>query len=382
MMKYFYLIMGGVLLLASSCSKSRKNVDDSQQISDAIHVNFIEQPLRGSQFLKDCKVIFLSSEHDEGLIANVDRLLVGDDRYFVMDRRTNKLMAFDGHGEFIASTARYIGEGPDNYVRIIDAAIDNNTKKVYAHCDSPYCIMVFDMNLQLEKKISLDYYMEEIADDENQIYGIRARYDSDFGNELIALKKADLLAEPTVILECSKVVVGVGTIGKSLTSYGNGVNVCLPFDNVVYQISNREIVARYSLDFGVNGVDYSDIKDMSANQFFNSSYREKIWSIVNVYSSDSTLFFGCNRVYSFTLNRSTKNCSGFSAWRNDLMPYSVTRTFPVDGLDNAYAYLCRSEHVMDFISRVSEERLGADLKKALKGYEEEDNPLIFICEMK
>lgn len=381
-MKYFYLIMGGILLFAPSCNKTRKNVDDSQRISDAVNVHFIEQPLKGSQILKDCKVLFLSSDHDDALISKVDRLLVGDNRYIVMDRHANRLMAFDGQGEFIASTASYIGEGPDSYVRIMDAAIDNKAKKVYVHCDSPYCIMVFDMNLQLEKKIRLDYYMLEIADDDKYIYGIRARYDSDFGHELIALDKENLLAEPNVMLEYSKVVIGAGAMGKSLTSYGNGVNVCLPFDNVVYQISNREIIARYSLDFGVNGVDYSDIKDMSANQFFKSPYREKIWSIVNVYSSDSTLFFGCNRLYSFALNRTTKSCTGFLAWRNDLMPYSVTKTFPVDGLDNAYAYLCRSEHVMDFKSRVSEERLEANLKKVLKGYEEEDNPLIFICEMK
>lgn len=382
MMKCFYLIIGGALLFASSCSEARKNVDDSSRISESVKVNFVKQPLRGSQILKDSKVIFLSSNHEEALIANVDRLLVGDDRYIVMDRRTNRLMAFNGQGEFVASTSRYIGEGPDNYVRIIDAAIDNNTKKVYAHCDSPYCIMVFDMNLQLEKKISLDYYMEEIADDENQIYGIRARYDSDFGNELIALKKADLLAEPTVILECSKVVVGVGTIGKSLTSYGKGVNVCLPFDNVVYQISNGEIVSRYPLDFGNEGVEYSDIKDMSANQFFNSSYREKVWSVVNVYSSDSTLFFGCNRLYSFILNRNTKECTGFSVWRNDLMPYSATKTLPVDGLDNAYAYLWSSSHVVDFKGRVSMDNLNNDLWDILVGYEEEDNPLIVVCEMK
>ena len=137
MMKCFYLIIGGALLFASSCSEARKNVDDSSRISESVKVNFVKQPLRGSQILKDSKVIFLSSNHEEALIANVDRLLVGDDRYIVMDRRTNRLMAFNGQGEFVASTSRYIGEGPDNYVRIIDAAIDNNTKKVYSEQNSP-----------------------------------------------------------------------------------------------------------------------------------------------------------------------------------------------------------------------------------------------------
>jgi hypothetical protein len=184
------------------------------------------------------------------------------------------------------------------------------------------------------------------------------------------------------LLENTNVVYGAMAIGKSLTSSAFGVNVCLPFDNVVYQIKDKAVIARYPLDFGDKGVLYSDIKEMSANEFYDSSYREKIWSVVNVYSSDSILFFGCNRVYSFILNRSSEACVGFPAWRNDLMPYSVTQTLPVDGLGNAYAYLWPSSHVMDFKSHVSEEQLDEDMKKALRGYEEEDNPLLILCEMK
>ena len=380
-MKYLLLTIG-LMLATSSCSKSRKDVDDSQRISESIKVHFVEQPLRASEFLKENKVIYLSSENDDALMANVDRLLVGDDRYFVLDRRTNKLMAFDEQGKFINSTSSYIGEGPDSYLRVIDAAIDNKSQKVYVHCDAPYCMMIFNMDLKLEKKINMDYYMLEIADDDKYLYGIRARYATDFGNELIALDKRDLSAEPTVMLEYSNVVNGAGSIGKSLTSYGDGINVCLPFDNVIYQISDKEIVTCYPLDFGKNGADYSDIKDMTVNQFYNSPYREKIWSIVNVYSSESTLFFGCNRLYSFVLNHNSKECIGFSSWRNDFMPYSATKTLPVDGVDGAFAYLWPSSYVVAYKNYVSEEKLDAKMKKILDGYKEEDNPLIVICKMK
>lgn len=380
-MKYL-LLMIGLMLTTSSCSKTRKVVDNSQRTSESINVQFVDQLLQASEFLKENKVVYFSSENDEALIANVDRLLVGDNRYFVMDRRTNKLMAFDGQGKFINSTASYIGEGPDSYLRIIDAAIDNKAQKVYVHCDAPYCMMIFDMDLKLERKINMDYYMLEIADDDKYLYGIRARYATDFGNELIALDKRDLSAEPIVILGYSNVVDGVGAMGKSLTSFGNGVNVCLPFDNVVYQISDKEIVTCYPLDLGKNGVDYSVIKDMTVNQFYNSPYRAKVWSIVNVYSSDSTLFFGCNRLYSFVLNRKTKECTGFSSWRNDFMPYSATKTLPVDGLDGAFAYLWPSSYVVAYKNHVSREKLDTKMKKILDGYKEEDNPLIVICEMK
>lgn len=382
-MKHLFLIGGFLLLLlVSSCGQGRKSAVDLQRTQESLPVNFQGTPLYGSQILKGSKIISLSSEHDEALIAKVEKLLVGNDRYFVMDRRTNRLMAFDGRGKFISSTARYIGEGPDSYLRIMDAAIDNVAQKVYVHCDAPYCIMVFDLNLQLEKKISLDYYMQEIAADDKCIYGIRVKDTPDVGYELIALDKVDLSSTPVVILESSDAVYGAAAIGKHLTSFDGGINACLPFDNVIYQISNKKVVKHYPLDFGEEGIDFSDIKDMTIEQFYNSPSMEHIWSIVNVYSSDSILFFGCNRLYSFTLNRNTSDCMGFSFWRNDLMPYSSTQTLPVDGLPCAYAYVWPSSHVMNFKTRMSDVGLDVDVRKMLEGYEEEDNPLIVVCELK
>ena len=395
MMKKISLIVVVLLLwVMPSCNSNKRNVDGSQLASEIVTVDFSGKHMLGSQMFKGSKVISLSSEHDEALIAEMDKLLVGENRYFVMDRRGNQVIAFNGEGEFVASTISYVGQGPDAYIRVIDAVIDNEAKKVYVHCDAPYCIMVFDMNLQLLEKISLDYYMREIADDDKYIYGIRTKASSDFGYELVALDKSNLSATPTVILENSEVIYGALAIGRSLTSCGKRVNVCLPFDDTVYQISNKKIMANYDLDFGTKGIEFSDIKGMPVKEFYASPFRDKIWSLVNVYSSDSTLFFSCNREHVFVLNKETKCCIAYSFFSNDLMPYSTNQTFPVDGLDNAFAYAWPSSYVMTFKNRVTDENLDKDVKKVLErymnaemkknlnGYEEEDNPLIILCEMK
>jgi len=376
-------ITGGILLslLASSCQSNKQKVEESQSAPTSIQVNYVKDVLRGSHILKESKAIALSSRNDDALIVKINRLLVGENRYFVMDRYGNQLIAFDGNGEFVATTKRLEGQGPDNYVRIIDAAIDNKAQKVYVHCDAPYCIMVFDMNLQLLEKISLDYYMQEIADDDKYIYGIQIKPVPDLGYQLLALDKTDLSASPVTIIDSSKNLNGVGFSGKSLTSSCRGVNVCLPFDNVIYQLSNKEIIASYPMDFGTNGVDYDDIKDMNTNQFFNSPFRQKVWSLVNVYETDSTLFFGCNDLYSFVLDKSSKECTGFSSSHNDLMPYSDTQTIPVDGLEHTYAYSCPSKYVKGIKGRL-EEKMGVGMKTILDKYDEEDNPVIILCELK
>lgn len=382
MNKKLYTIGGFLLLsLTFSCISNKNKSEYLQTEAEPIKVNFADSILKGSHILKGSKAIAFSAKDDNALIVNVNRILVGKGRCFVMDRQGNQLIAFNENGDFIATTKKIEGEGPNDYIRIMDATIDNTAQKIYVHCDAPYCIMVFDMNLQLLENISLDYYMTEIASDDNFIYGLRMKSASEKGYELLALDKTNLSDKPTLILESSKIIYGIEAFGKSLTSYSQGINVCFPFDNVIYQISNKEITACYPMNFGTKGVGYNDIKDMDANQFFNSPYRQKIWSVVNVYSSDSTVLFGCNDLYFFVLDVASQKCDGFSSFRNDLMPYSATQTIPVDGLDNTYAYQCPSKYVGRIKEHI-EEKMDAGMKKILDEYNEEDNPVIILCELK
>lgn len=379
-MRNFYLV-AGILCLMASCTSKHGKTEDSVE-SHEIKTTFVTEPLKSSVFLKGCKVLSFSSDHDEALIVGVDRLLAGNDRFFVMDRKGNKLIAFDGEGRFIASTARMIGQGPDDYIRIADATIDNINQKVYAHCDAPYCILVFDMNLKLQERINLDYYMWEIANDDKYLYGMRMKEWEDLGFELLALDKADLKAAPVPLLESNNGIYGIGVKGKHLTSFSKGINVCLPFDMTICQMYHKEITADYPLDFGERQLDFSEVKDMSASQFYQSPFSDKVWSLANVYCSDSTVFFISNHIYAYLLDRNSLSCTGFSGVYNDLIPYSSTQTFPVDGSAYSYGYLWPSSYVMRFKEHLSKSESASDLKKIIEGYEEEDNPLIVLCEMK
>lgn len=368
-----------VTLLHSSCLSNHGN----ESMSKGVEVDFVDSLLSGSSFLKDCRLVCLSTDDEESLIVGIDRLLVGDDRYFVMDRMGNHLLAFDGLGNFVASTARLEGEGPQGYIRMMDATIDNEQKKIYAHCDAPYCIMVFDMDLNLLEKVSLDYYMTEIASDERFLYGIRMRDASNFGHELVALDKSNLSAVPEVLVECSKGIYGLVTMGKRMTSCSEGTFVCLPFDNVIYRISEKELVESYPLDLGEEGVDFSDAGDMSADAFFKSFMKDKVWMLRDICVSDSSLMLACNDVYHFILNRKTKKCTGYATFRNDMMPYTSTLTFPVQGIDRTFAYLWPSEYVVSHKKHLEQKGiLDSEIYKCIENYGLEDNPPIILCEMK
>lgn len=380
-MKYFSF--ASFLILAFLCCSCFSNHGNGNMSGD-VRVNFIDSLLSGSSFLKGSRLLYLDSDTEESLIIEVERLIVGDDRYFVVDRRGNQLLAFNGQGDFVASTADLVGEGPKNYVRLMDATIDNEQKKIYVHCDAPYCIMVFDMDLNLLEKVSLDYYMDEIVSDERFLYGIRMRDASNFGYELVALDKSNLSAAPEILMESSgNVVYGVGLSGKSMTSNSQGIFVCLPFDHTIYRVENKNVMESYSLDLGDKEVDPSDLEGMTAKEFFKSFQKDKIYMIQDIYASDSTLMFACNDLYRFVLNRKTKKCTGYTTFRNDLVPYSTNRTFPVQGVDRTFAYLWPSRYVMSHKKHLEQEGiLDSEIYKGIENYELEDNPPIILCEMK
>ena len=79
--------------------------------------------ITSSSLFKGFDVIPLAASEEESLVASIDRLLFSDERIYVMDEACRRLLAFDKKGNFISSTEKYTGEGPEQYLSIKDAAI-------------------------------------------------------------------------------------------------------------------------------------------------------------------------------------------------------------------------------------------------------------------
>lgn len=181
-------IMG---LISISCTPSKHLNNIKVELFDNGHT------LTFSSFLEEYKIISLSSNTSEAMIKYPDRLLFFGNRIFVMDRGGNKIIMYDRNGKFLKSTAQMVGRGRNEYIRVIDASIDEKDKKLYVHCDAPYQMMIFDLNLNLEKTIPMDYYMGEIAIEGNQLYGICYNEPKDGGGySFVTVNKNDLKKNP------------------------------------------------------------------------------------------------------------------------------------------------------------------------------------------
>lgn len=169
MRKFILPLLFSVSIIFISCQRMNYTKNEKD-----IYVDMVknENSLAFSSFLNGYKAIVLSNNMPDALIENPDRLLFTDNRIFVMDRSGNKVLMFDGSGKFLRSTANRVGKGHNEYIGVMDAAVDEKDGKLYVQCDAPYQMMVFDLDLNLEKVIPMDDYMREIAVDDDYIYGI------------------------------------------------------------------------------------------------------------------------------------------------------------------------------------------------------------------
>jgi len=82
-----------------------------------------------STFIKNVKVVRLE-DHREGLIASVDKLIVHEGYFYVLDRlKAKSLFVFDGKGKFVRKIGR-IGRGPGEYIQITDFTIDADKNQI------------------------------------------------------------------------------------------------------------------------------------------------------------------------------------------------------------------------------------------------------------
>lgn len=338
-----------------------------------------------SSFLKKYEIIGLEASEPEAVMTYPDRLLFSEDRIFVMDRGGNKIIMFDRDGNFLKSTAKMNGRGHHEYIRIIDATMDEKEKRLYVHCDAPYQMMVFDFDLNLEKVIPMDYYMGEIAIEGKYLYGICYDEPKDGGGyKLVAVEKTHIKEKPRTLLSHDDVIMGRWTLGKSLMPCKDGVYVCLPFDTRICKFKNATLVEEYNMDFGDNGLVEHPVESDMPPAWFDKNYRDINWAIVNMTESDSLLLFNTNKTFAFIMNKKNKQCDGYGFLDNDFFPIFCSRIIPSQGWHNGVVYTVSSRTVESALKQIREGdgTQSPTMEYIKQKFDPDGNPLVIIWDIR
>ncbi|WP_418811479.1 6-bladed beta-propeller [Paraprevotella xylaniphila] len=374
-MKHFFLYTIAFLACLSCSTKQKVTVEYKDY-----------RPLNMSSFITLQKNILLDTPTEEKRtiedFLHIGRLLFAQDKLYVMDDRGNKILMFDDEGKFLKSIGGAAGEVSGNRLKIQDAALDAQSQKLYAYCSTTCQIMVFDLDLNVEKTIPMVTPFLEIGLDGNCLYAIRTSLKRD-GCELVVFDKNRLEDAPSVLWKQASIPSGKQTSGetfilpgKSLSPSEDGTYASLPQSNRICQIRNGKITATYNLDF-----------DGQAPQ--SASY-----NIYNICASDSFLIFNTDSSKSwFILNRKTGKCIVDENLRNDVCLGQNSRLIPVQGKDNGLAYDMPAvvvSQTLQHLKKHKEEFEQFDQMKLYRPYlpflekdiAPQDNPMLYLWEIR
>lgn len=297
--------------------------------------------------------VLLEENSTEAAIRHVNKVLFLNDRIIISDCLSNKIVLFDGTGKYLGSTAGMIGKGNNEYVHFLDCAVDCERQLIYMLCDFPYQFMVFDANLVLQRCIRTNDYMSEFTLDGNYLYAFCKSQDNPSSYELRRYQKSSPDGKYTVLLTFDKGIRGVKGMGYSLCGSDDNICFSMPFSNDIYEIKDGNIHSRISIDFGKDWFSYEDSRGLSGRRFIKKN-DEVNWTIQNIVTSDSVIYFNTNNVPFFRIDKAAGTCGSYKYFGDTYFPYGSSWITPCYGKAGYMVQTIPAETVRDYVRRCEE----------------------------
>lgn len=333
--KFFHGILPCILLCAvlAACSSIR-------EIGNEMEVEYTQKAIKYSALTSETKFILPESAGDESVVSQISRLLYFDKNVYLLDRKNNRLLAFGEDGRFINSSSKHIGKAANEYIRIKDVSVDCLDSLIWVYCDAPYQFMLFDTKLNLKQVIPCEHLVKEFAVEGNKIYMLVSDVKEWNHYELLCSDKSDM--EKTChILDYKKAIPSAGGLGMSLAGSMNRVLVSMPFDNVIYELSNGVIQQSWAMVMK----DWFSWKETKGRQFYRENTDQR-WFIQNIVKGDSVLLFNTNKAEIYVLTKGEK-CVAYPVILGDDFALSDTWLTTVGGMDGYVAQVVQGTSLLE-----------------------------------
>jgi len=285
------------------CTNNKPDPPITEVIIDPKNEVAISQSLT-TDYFRSRKLVRLETTN-ESLIAQINRLIVYENRYFIFDHQNKSIFIFDESGKYI-SKINSIGKGPGEYIQLSDFTIDVKNQRIVLLCDIPSCLIYYDINgqfLDQEKNSNLKRY---IAADQDVLFfvnhfenyiGIRSggKYSEFLKIEDYVINKEFYSFHPNII--------------RSNHTYFFKV-----YDNLVYELTDDNVLPAYKMLFEKKAVDKSLLLENELEEIVEICSKEEMICRI----SD---FRECNGYLTFTMwpyrkiaiyNKKEKTCRLFS----------------------------------------------------------------------
>ena len=275
---------------------------------------------------------------DKSLISSVMDVLETDNYFIVRDKKS--IMLFDKKGIFTCLIGS-VGQGPGEYVNIIDMAVDSDNEKIYAYTNTRK-IICYDFNGIFLKETPTEYYRslrnicwvggkllaasEHVSNSSSLLHHILYNIDGDNLSITDSIKISELKSESIGASIYNDYISNEGNNTYFFfTDYSSQTNVL----DTLYHIDNKKFEATPYLRLELNNNGYSIYGDKEIYMF-------------NIYKSSRYVFAFYrkeNLLNNFCYD--TKTEIGYnlkSGYTDDIHTGEKVRIRPLDSDANKYYY--------------------------------------------
>lgn len=301
-MKNSFLLIG--ILFLMGCSSNKKQSVQSE-IQDGISVIDLSGDLSkvSSLSLSDAaaKIEIVPLEvTDESMLGSIYHLDITDQDIWVHQYKDNYIYRFSRTGKFLNKIGK-IGQGPEEYIRIHDFFVDDNSKELYLQTTTPAGLKVYDYDGKFKRiasRRSLDdvcrtVYVQSVLYD-NKFFLVQnlafydrptskdsiwsfALVDSTYQEKKIFKNPAHIGREEEILqhrIDYHKFVNYWKEPFTSVDTYDNQLTLKFPDTDTIYQYNSAkdELIPQYAIftneEKGDYGATHAWIRDRSSFDYF------------------------------------------------------------------------------------------------------------------
>lgn len=252
-----------LLLIICGCRQSDQNQ------AEFIDVD-VKTQAELSEFFESFSYLELESD-DSCYMVGIDKLIIDDERIYVLDERTNSVVIFDRAGGFI-NVIKKQGRGPHEYLHLSD--FDVSSSGVYVLDRANEKIRLYSVSGEWLKDYELDNYYDYFQIVDQQYFYLGSDNSNSKGYNFIIYD----IPNEKIIAEFDPFGIDYGRKSAYSPFLGRGPADCRyvskEFDHTVYSLTPESMSPIYRFRFNTDAslpeniveMDYDDLRDMVVNK--------------------------------------------------------------------------------------------------------------------
>ena len=364
-----------ILLFFFGCT-SKSNKVEPGAINESINIDkFIitNHALDDSTIFKQCHTVFLET-NDNSLIREINRIYKTEDYIFIFDKLLKKICVFDDQGKY-QTKIHNIGQGPQEYISLMDFCLDTEKEQIVLLCDKPNKIMRFTYSGEFVSEIKHSDFFRSIVMDSQYVYCNRSELNK------TDLDKFEICCMNRSGEQIDNLLPTRDNITNTMFNTGNFLNksenvyYTRRFDNTVYQLNKDKVTKKYMLDFGkFNLPDYL-LKETDMRKFADECHEKQyVYSITEFVENEKYLMFNTNQSICL-YNKNDKTFIGYPAINNTEFDIASNSFYSNSYDKNSIVVIIEPGILYMLKDLVKDDDNTATLYEKIK---EDDNPLLFF----